>query len=395
MRSLAQTAAVTSLNLRNLRARLGSSAVAIAGIAGVVGVFVAVLSIEQGFRRTLEGSARRDRAIVLRAGANDEMSSGLSREQTRLIAEAPGVARTTEGPLASAELFVINNLPKRSTGTDANVPMRGVQPAAFRVKPEVRIVDGRNFVPGRNEIIAGRAAAAQFAGLELGNVLRWGRGEWTVVGLFEAGGTAADGEIWCDVSVLQPLYRRGDTFQVVYVALESEQAFDTFKDALTTDPRLEVKVLRESEFYAEQTEMVSSLIIGLGIPIALLMGIGAVFGAVNTMYTAVAARTREIATLRALGFRPGAVVASVLAEALLLAIAGGVIGGALAYLVFNGFQTSTINWKSFSQVSFAFAVTPALLAQGAAYAILMGLIGGLFPAIRAARMPVASALREL
>lgn len=392
---LSQVAAVTGLNLRTIGQRRGASAAAVFGVAGVVAVFVAVLSIAEGFQKTMTTSGSTDTALVLRSGSDSEMMSGLGRETTRLIADAPGVARSAAGPMASAELFVVIDLPKRSTGTDANVPLRGVQPAAFEVRDEIEIVEGRTFRPGSNEIIAGKAAAAEFAGLEVGARHRWGESEWRVVGIFSAGGGLAESEIWCDAGVLQPAYRRGSTFQAVYARLESPAAFDRFKDTLTTDPRLDVKVIRETEYYADQSRTLTGIITGLGTIIAGLMAIGAVFGALNTMYTAVSSRTREIATLRALGFGGGPVVLSVLAESLFLALVGGALGAAVAYLAFNGYQTSTLNWNSFSQVAFAFAVTPRLLVQGIVYALLMGLVGGLFPAIRAARMPVAAALREL
>jgi putative ABC transport system permease protein len=270
-----------------------------------------------------------------------------------------------------------------------------VQRAALAVRPEVRITEGRMFATGRNEIIAGRAAAGQFRGLDVGATLRWGENSWTVVGVFEAAGGLAESELWCDVGVLQPAYRRGNSFQAVFVKLTSVDAFDAFKDALTTDPRLNVDVHRETDYYAEQTLLLTMIIQRIGYLIAGLMGVGAVFGALNTMYTAVASRTREIATLRALGFTGFPVVVSVLFESLVLALVGGIVGGALAYVAFNGMQTSTINWQSFSQVAFAFAVTPALLTQGIIYSAVMGVVGGMFPAIRAARLPIASALREL
>ena len=392
---LSQVAAVSLLNLRTLKERRGSSAVAVLGVAGVVAVFVAVLSMAEGFRATLATTGSPDTAIVMRGGTDTEMNSILSREETRIIADAPGVLHTAEGSITSAELFVIVDLPKRSTGTAANVPLRGVQPSAFAVREELSIVEGRNFLPGRNEIIAGSGAAQEFAGLELGSVLRLGKNEWTVVGVFSSGGTAAESELWCDASVLQPAYRRGTTFQSVYAKLTSPEAFDEFKDALTADPRLNVKVMRESDYYAEQSRMLHGLITGLGTLVAGLMGIGAVFSALNTMYTAVSARTREIATLRALGFGGSPVVVSVLMESVLLSLVGGALGAGLAYVGFDGFRTATLNWQTFSQVAFAFAVTPALLVQGMLYAGVMGLIGGIFPAIRAARMPVAAALREL
>lgn len=392
---LSQMVAVTGLNLRTVGQRRGASLAAVVGVAGVVAVFVAVLSMAEGFRRTLTSTASEDTAIVLRSGSDSEMMSGIVRDDTRVIAEAPGVLRGPQGPAASSELYVIVDVPKRSTGTDANVPLRGVQPAAFEVRDEVEIVQGRRFEPGKTEVIVGQAAAAAFAGLDLGSTMRWGESVWTVVGIFSAGGGLAESEIWCDAGVLQPAYRRGNTFQAVYAKLESPAAFDRFKDTLTTDPRLDVKVVREADYYAEQSQVLYGIITGLGYVIAALMAVGAVFGALNTMYTAVAARTREIATLRALGFRGGPVVVSVMAESLLLALVGGVLGAGLAYLAFDGFQTATMNWASFSQVAFAFAVTPKLLVLGVAAALVMGLLGGLFPAVRAARMPVATALREL
>ncbi|MFL6192986.1 MAG: ABC transporter permease [Thermoanaerobaculia bacterium] len=390
-----QVAAVTAVNLRTLPQRRGSSLATVIGVAGVVIVSIAVFSIAEGVRHALSASASSDTAVVLRAGSDSEMMSGLQRDATRIIAEAPGVRRSASGPAASAELYVIVDLPKRSTGTDANVPLRGVQPAAFDVRDQVRIVQGRRFEPGRNEVVVGRAAASQFKGLDIGNHLRWGENEWTVVGIFEAGGGLPESEVWCDVGVLQPAYRRGSTFQSVYAKLDSPAAFTPFKDALTADPRLDVKVIREDEYYAGQSRALTGLIRIIGFFITVVMGAGAVFAALNTMYAAVAARTREIATLRALGFQAGPVVVSVLAESLLLALIGGVVGAAVAWLAFDGFQTSTLNWATFSQLSFSFAVTPPLIALGIASSLVMGLIGGLFPAIRAARLPVATALREL
>jgi len=386
---------VTELNLRSIRQRSGSSVAAAVGIAGVVAVFVAVLSMAEGFRYTMTSTGAPDRAMVLRSGSTSEMDSILMLEETRVIADTAGVSRTPEGPNASAELFVIVNIPKRTTGTDANVPLRGVEPGAFRVRDELRIVKGRNFQPGRNEIIAGIGASREFDAVDVGARHRWGNNEWEIVGIFEADGGLIESELWCDAKVLQPAYQRGSSFQVVNVKLSSEGAFDAFKDRLTTDPRVNVKTLRETEFYAEQSVLITTIITVLGGIIAFMMGIGAIFGALNTMYTAVAARTREIAVLRALGFKASPVVISVLAESLLLALIGGSIGGGLAYAAFDGFQTATMNWQSFSQVAFAFAVTPRLLFQGIFYALLMGFVGGVFPAVRAARLPVAKALREL
>lgn len=390
-----QVVSVTTFGLLGIPQRRGSVAAALCGVAGVVTVLVGVLSMATGFRRAMLSSASPDAVIVMRSGADTEMVSGLSRAETRVIADAPGLARSSEGALASAELFVIINLPKRSTGTDANVPLRGVEAPAFRVRENLRIVAGRPFAWGRNEVIVGSGAAREFAGLEIGSTIKVGRERWPVVGVFEAGGGAAESEIWTDAAVLQTAYQRGDSFQSVSARLQSPDTFATFKDALTTDPRLNVKVLRLSEHYAEQSTMITKLITTIGYAIAMLMAVGAVFGALNTMYSSVSARTREIATLRALGFGRGAVVVSVMLESLILALIGGVVGAVIAYFVFNRLQTATMNWQSFSQVTFAFAVTPELLIQGVLLATIIGFFGGLMPARRAARMPIAKALREM
>jgi putative ABC transport system permease protein len=392
---LMQIISVTLFGLRTIPERRGAALTAGVGIAGVVAVFIGVLSIAEGFRAAMTVKGADDVAIVLRSGADNEMTSGLGRGEVRVITDAPGIARTADGPLASAELFVMVNLPKRSTGTDANVPFRGVGQAAMAVRGDMKIIEGRNFASGRNEVIAGVGAARSFAGLELGKKLRIGQNEWEVVGIFSGGGGAAETELWTDAAVLQPAYNRGDSFQSVYAKLTSPGAFQQFKDWITTNPQLKVKTLRQAEFLADQSSMLTSFIQNFGVFIAALMALGALFGALNTMYTAVAARTREIATLRALGFGASPVIVSVLIESLVLAVIGGTIGALAAYLAFDGFKAATINWQTFSQVAFAFQVTPRLLVQGLVYALLIGTIGGFFPAIRAARLPVAAALREV
>jgi putative ABC transport system permease protein len=391
---ISQVSTVTMLNLRTLGQRRGSALATVFGVAGVVAVFVAVLSIAEGFRATLSSSGSPDTAMVLRSGSDSEMVSGITRDSARIIADAPGVLRTAAGPAASAELYVIIDLPKRSTGTPANVPLRGVQPAAFLVRKSLRMISGRQFRPGSGEVIVGRGAAAEFAGLDLGATLRSGQNPWKVVGIFSTGGQISDSEIWCDAEVLMPAYRR-TAFQSIHAQLVSGDGFDRFKDALTTDPRLDVNVDRESHYYAEQSRALSGIITKLGLLIAGLMAVGAVFGALLTMYSAVATRTREIATLRALGFGAGPVVVSVLVESLFLSLAGGVVGAALAYFVFNGYQAATLNWQTFSQVAFNFQVTPRLLVWAIFATLVMGFVGGIFPAGRAARLPVASALREV
>lgn len=389
-----QIGSVTWLGLRTLSQRRGASTAAAFGILVVVAVFIAILSIAAGFRSTMTSTGDPATVIVLRGGSDSEMTSGVSRDSSRIIAEAPGVLRSPAGTVASAELFVIVDVPKRTTGTDANVPLRGVQPAAFAVRRNFHLDEGRRFETGKNEVIVGKGAAVEFAGLEVGHRLRWGETEWTVVGVFSDGGSLSESEIWCDVDVLQPAYRR-TMFQSVHARLESPAAYDRFKDSLTADPRLDISVYREADYYAAQSEGLTALVYALGFLICPLMIAGAVFGALNTMYSSVATRSREIATLRALGFGRGPVVISVLAESLFLAAVGGAVGAAFAYWAFNGFRAATINWQSFSQVAFAFRVTPALLILGTSIALAIGLLGGLLPAIRAARLPVATALREL
>ncbi|HUC85281.1 MAG TPA: ABC transporter permease [Candidatus Acidoferrales bacterium] len=390
-----QIGSITKFGLMSLPQRRGAALAAVTGIAGVVAVLVGVLSIAAGFKQAMSASALPDGAIVLRSGADSEMVSGFGRDETRVIADSPGIARTAQGPLASPELFVIIDLPKRTTGTDANVPLRGVEPPAFQVHDNLKIVQGRMFDWGKDEVIVGRGAAQEFAGLEVGSKIQVGRYQWPVVGLFSATGGAAESEIWSDAKVLQDAYNRGDSFQSVSLRLNSPASFQQLKDSLTSNPQLNVQVIRLTDYYAQQSQTLTLLITTLGYLIAFLMAVGAVFGALNTMYSAVAARTREIATLRALGFGTGAVVVSLMLESLVLALAGGVIGGALAYLAFNNFHTSTMNFQSFGQVTFAFRVTPELLVRGIVWAALIGIIGGLFPAIRAARLPIAAALREL
>ena len=392
---LAQIGSITKFGLISVAQRLGSAAATVIGIAGVVAVLVGVLSIATGFRQAMTASASPDAAIVLRSGADSEMESGLSRADIRLIADAPGVARSANGPLTSAELFVIINLPKKSTGTDANVPLRGVEFNALQVRDRAKLVEGRMFEGGKSEVVVGRGAVQEFSGLELGSKVKVGNYEWPVVGIFSAEGGVAESEIWTDASVLQAAYKRGDSFQSVYVRLNSAGAFDDFNRSLTSNPQLSVKAQRQAEYYVAQSVAMTRLITTLGVLIAFLMALGAVFGALNTMYSAVSARTREIGTLRALGFGTGAVIVSVMIESLLLALVGGLVGGGLAYAAFNNFHTSTMNFQSFSQVAFAFKVTPELLVRGIVWSLLIGLVGGLLPAVRAARLPIASALREL
>ena len=391
-----QTLAVMLLNLRTIPARLGSSSVAIIGIAGVVVVFVSVLSISAGFNAAMTGSGSPGRAIVLRAGSDTELTSAVDGVEAGIIKQAPGIAKDGEITLATADLFVVLDLPRKGVqDSSSNVPMRGIEAVAMQVEEGISIVEGRMFRFGTNEAIVGRSAGRQFGSLSLGDTIVSGQNQWQVVGIFEADGGLPETEIWTDVHSLQSVYRRTNSFSTVHVKLTTPDAFEGFRDWLMENPQTHVTVRREDEFYASQSETMTRLISTLGFGIAGLMGVGAIFGAVLTMYTAVANRTREIGTLRALGFNTLSVIVSVLAESMVLGAIGGLLGGALAYLAFNGYQTSTMNFQTFSQVAFAFRVTPALLATGVFYALVIGMIGGLLPAIRAARLPIPTALREL
>ena len=388
-------AAIAAVSLQTLPQRGGASVAAAFGIAGVVAVMVGVLSIGEGFRHAMPRSEHDDGVIVMRSGADGEMSSGMSLEETRVIADAPAIAIVGGVKAVSAELFVIINLPMKATGTDANVPLRGIQPGGYAVRPEFRLLEGRLFEPGKNEMIVGSGAAREFAQLEVGDTTVVGQSEWKVVGVFSVGGGIAESEIWTDAANLQSAYRRGNAFNSVRLRLSrgDAESFMSFRDSMTSDPRVNAKVIRREEYYAEQSAQVSALINVLGGLIAFLMGLGAVFGALNTMYSSVSVRHQEIATLRALGFGAVPIVVSVMIESLALALFGGLIGGSFAYLAFDGFQAATLNWQSFSQVTFAFDVTPSLLVKGVLYASLIGLVGGVFPAVRAARLPISSALR--
>jgi putative ABC transport system permease protein len=394
MTIIRQIIAVTAMNLRALPLRLTPSLVSIIGIAGVVLILVALLSISEGFRRTLELSGSDQVAIVLRGSTTEELTSSFTQEQVQVIEQAPGIARDAHGPIVSAELYTTVDQPKRSTGTAANAPFRGIEAAGPQTRAHFRLVAGRMFATGRNEVIVGHSAAQTLTGLEVGRTVKWGNNEWRIVGEFSDGGSVSESEIWTDVHVLQSAYSRGDTYQTVRVLLTSPASFKLFKNQLTSDPRVSVNVLTEREFYAAQSALLSTLVRGAGTVLALLMGVGAVFGALNTMYSAVAARGTEIATLRAVGYGGLPVAVSVIFEALLLGLIGGCLGAVAAYLAFDGLQTSTINYQSFTQVSFAFSVTPALIITGTGYALLLALIGGLFPAIYAARRPIIAGLRQ-
>jgi putative ABC transport system permease protein len=382
-------------NVRSVKARWTSTIVAVVGIAGTVGVFVAMLSLARGFKATLVSSGSADNALITRAGATSEMTSGVSLDSVKIIQDAPGIARGADGPLLTPEAVLMAPIPLRSTGTDANVELRGVAPNVFAIRSNVKIIEGRMFRPGLSELIVGKNAKATYSGLTLGSTIGLGSVRWQVVGIFDAGGSAFDSEVWGDAHLLNGAYKRPDTFsQSVTVHLASPAALQQLRDTLTADPRLNVDVTREIDYYAKQSTRMTQLITILGGFVALIMAIGAVFGALNTMYSAVAERGREIATMRALGFNSGNVVLSFLFEALLISFVGGLVG-CLAVLPLNGLTTSTMNFQTFSNLAFAFKITFDLLWMGVLFALVMGVLGGMPPAIRAASRPVATALREL
>jgi len=382
-------------NLRSVKARWSSAIVAVVGIAGTVGVFVAMLSLARGFKATLVSSGSEDNAIIMRAGATSEMTGGVTIDTVKIIQDEPGIARSADGPLVTPEVVLVAPIPLISTGTDANVEVRGVSKNVLEIRKNIKIVQGRMFTPGLNEIVVGKNANASYAGLTLGNTISLGSVRWKIVGIFDAGGSSFDSDIWGDAHLIGPAYNRPDVFfQSVTVHLTSPSAFQQLKDAATTDPRLNVDVTREIDYYAKQSNRLTKLITVLGGLVAGIMAIGAVFGALNTMYSAVSERGREIATMRALGFGGPSVVFSFVIEALLISFVGGLIG-CVAVLPLNGLTTGAMNLQTFSHLAFAFKITTELLIEGVVFALFMGVLGGLAPAIRAASLPISHALREL
>ncbi|MBI1731251.1 MAG: FtsX-like permease family protein [Gammaproteobacteria bacterium] len=388
-----QILSVIRVSLGSLPERTGTALVATIGFAAVVLVFTGMLSIREGFEKVVQQNGSPDVAMAMRGGSTAELNSGVSLEASRIIGQEANVFHDDRGPVVSPEVLLVVDAPRRTTLSDSNVPFRGVTDRGFVIHDKVRIVEGRMYEEGKGEVIVGRQAAAQFAGLDVGRELRWSGFSWKVVGVFAANGGLEESEIWTDARTLQTAFDRGTYFQSVYIKLTGADTFQSFKDSVTTNPQLNVTVQRYDEYLHAQTEFLSAFVAIAGGVIALLMGLGAVFGAINAMYAAVSSRALEIATLRALGFGRLPVLISVMAEAMVLGIAGGVLGGIVAWIAFDGFQTSTLNWASFSQVAFQFAVTPSLLVQGTALALLLGLFGGLLPAVRAARLPIAEALR--
>lgn len=383
--------AAARIGIASLPQRWGASSVIVVGIAGVVGVLVAMLAMGEGFQRTLASTGDETSAIVLRAGSQAETNSVILRDQVPLVESLPGIARDAQGqPLVSPELSQVVNLPSKSDGTDVNAQFRGVGQRAWSVHTKVKLVEGRPFAPGLREIVVGAGAQSQFRGLEVGKTVTLGSQQWTIVGKF-ASNDAHDSELWTDAETLGTTYNRR-AWQSITARTDGAQGFKAFKAAMEADPRLKLDVSTTQAYYARQSGQLNKIISILGTVIGAIMALGAVFGALNTMYAAIATRAREIATMRAIGFRGLPVVVAVMLETMLLALAGGVLGGLIAWLVFNNYSVSTLG-QNFSQVVFQFAVTPELLWKGLKWALGIGLVGGLFPALRAARVPVTEALR--
>jgi putative ABC transport system permease protein len=391
---LSQTIAVTGINVKSIPERWAPSLVIVIGLAGVVAVFTALLAMATGFESTLKATGRTDVAIVMRGGSDAELNSGLDRTSSDLIKQAKGVRVGANGkPVASTEMIVIAELLRAGSTKDAsNITLRGVEPEGFALRPQLKIVEGRTFTPGLRELIVGRGVTRQFAGAGLGNVLRMRGSDWTVVGVFESG-DANESELWTDISVAQTTFGRAGASSV-RVGLDGPDGLDKARASLTGDPRLTVDVVREQDYFSGQTKQFRKTIGVLAGVVTIIMALGAVFAALNSMYAAVATRSKEIATLRAIGFGGLPVLLSVMIEALLLALAGGLLGAIIAYVLFNNLSVSTLG-QNFTQVVFNFRVTPELVARGLIISIVIGMIGGLLPAIRAARLPVTTGLREL
>jgi putative ABC transport system permease protein len=395
MRSLfLQVAAVTLINLKSIPQRLWLSLSTVVAVGLVVVVLLAFLAMANGFERTLAGTGSNDVAVILRGGSESEINSTVSREQVRLIEDSPGIAHDAAGkPLVSAELYLTIDGLKRSTHTRANLPLRGIGASGAAIRKDIRIAQGRMFNPGANEIVVGKGVLSEFTGFELGSVVTSGSTRWTVVGVFEAAGSVFESEIWADLPVVQSLFNRHNYFQTVRARLVDPAGLTVLATAVENDPRLKLDVKSESAYFAGQARRTSDLILKLGWPLAIAMAIGALAGALNTMYSSVASRSAEIATLRAIGFGGFPAFFGTMVESLILAACGGVLGALATFLLFDGLTASTLG-ASFTQVVFSFKLSPALVAQGVGLALLVGMIGGLFPALRAGRLPIVAALQE-
>ena len=385
---ISQILAVTSINLRSIPQRWGMSLATILSIALVVGVLLGFLAMANGFRATVSGTGSEQIAVLLRSGAQAELNSGFGRDTVRLIETAPGVARDADGnAILSAELYVITDATKRSTGNDASLSLRGVDDAAPRLRENFQIVQGRMFSEGSNEIVVGEGVIREFSGFDLDTTIRMGPNEWRIVGIFSTGGSVFDSEIWADIGTVQNLYQRGASYQSIRVELDGEEGLEALRQYVEDEPRLDLDVETEKDFFAQSAGGLSNLIMYLGWPLAIIMAVGALAGAWNAMYASVDSRIREIATLRTLGFSGFAAFVGTLVESLILALIGGMVGAVITYFVFDGVSASTLG-GSFTQVVFSFAVTPTAVVSGVILALLVGLLGGFFPALRASRVPL-------
>ena len=390
-----QILAITGMNIRTILQRSGASIVIIIGIAGSVAVMVSLLAMAEGLSKTIASTGQEDRALIFREGSNSEMSSGIAMTDLAIIENTQGIKKSEDGPMIAAEIFTIIDLKKKGAVDTSNLPLRGVQEMSFKIRPELKIIEGENFFPGRGEVIVGKGAANEYEGLELGNKIKIRDSEWTVVGIFSTGGDVHESEIWADLAVTQGAFRRGASASIAIVQMEENASITDLGATLELDPRLDLKVQGEADFYEEQSSGASSVIQVFGYAVAVIMAIGAVFAALNTMYSAVSTRLVEIGTLRAVGFHGSSVLFALMIESMFLALLGGLLGAGLSYLIFNGYTVSTLASVSFTQTAFDFAVTGEIIGQGLILALIVGFLGGLLPARRAATQDITEALRAI
>jgi len=390
-----QILAITGMNIRTILQRSGASIVIIIGIAGSVAVMVSLLAMAEGLSKTIASTGQEDRALIFREGSNSEMSSGIAMTDLAIIENTQGIKKSEDGPMIAAEIFTIIDLKKKGAVDTSNLPLRGVQEMSFKIRPELKIIEGKNFFPGKGEIIVGKGAANEYEGLELGNKIKIRDSEWTVVGIFSTGGDVHESEIWADLAVTQGAFRRGASASIAIVQMEENASITDLGATLELDPRLDLKVQGEADFYEEQSSGASSLIQAFGYTVAVIMAIGAVFAALNTMYSAVSTRLVEIGTLRAVGFHGSSVLFALMIESMFLALLGGLLGAGLSYLIFNGYTVSTLASVSFTQTAFDFAVTGEIIGQGLILALIVGFLGGVLPARRAATQDITEALRAI
>ena len=390
-----QILAILGMNLRTILARSGSSIVIIIGIAGSVAVMVSLLAMAEGLSKTIASTGEEDRVLIFRDGANSELSSGIYLPNVAIIENMPGIRKSEDGPMISAELFTIIDLKKKGADDTSNLPLRGVEPMSFKIRPELKIIEGENFTPGRAEIIVGKGANNQYEGLDIGDQIKVRDSMVTVVGIFSTGGDVHESEIWADLAGAQGFFRRENSASIAIAQMDNSSVISDFAVALELDPRLELKVQGEAEFYSQQSSGASTVIEVFGYAVAVIMAIGAIFAALNTMYTAVSTRLVEIGTLRAIGFHGSSVLFALMVESMVLALLGGLLGAGISYFIFNGYTVSTLASGSFTQTAFDFAVTGSIVSQGLILALIVGFLGGLLPARRAAVQDITEALRAI